>query len=102
MTLKGVKVDQVSHRLFHYFQCFFWNKTFVWKQAKAFKYTFCILHFIVETILGLKMTDYEKKNVTRGGGGQKSAQKVSRIIWNGPWRELMFSYEQLKGIKNHF
>jgi hypothetical protein len=31
------------------------------------------------------MTDYEKKNVTRGGGGgQKSAEKVSRIIWMAP------------------
>ncbi len=29
------------------------------------------------------MTDYEKKNVTRGGG-QKSAPKVSRIIWMAP------------------
>ncbi len=60
----------------------FRNKQFVLKQAKAFKYTICILNFIVETILGWKMTDYEKKNVTPGrGGGQKSAQKVSRIIY---------------------
>ncbi len=32
----------------------------------------------------LKMTDFENLNVTpegRGGGGQKSAQKMSRIIW---------------------
>jgi hypothetical protein len=55
----------------------FWNKKFVWKQDKALKYTFCILHFLVQSIRGLKMTDYEKKNVKRGGGG---VRKVSRII----------------------
>ncbi len=32
---------------------------------------------MVKSMLDLKMTDYEKKNVTPGGGGP---EKVSRII----------------------
>ncbi len=59
----------------------FWCKKFVWKLDKALEYTFCILHFTVQSLLGLEVTDYEKKNVTLGVGGQKSAKKASRIIW---------------------
>ncbi len=62
----------------------FWSKKFVWKQAKALKYTLCILHFIVETIPGLKMTDYEKKNVTRGEGGSEKCRKSVTYYLNGP------------------
>ncbi len=34
-------------------------------------------------MLGLEISDKNKKNVT-GGGGQKSAKKVTRIIWMAP------------------
>ncbi len=58
----------------------FWSKKFVYKQDKALKYTFCILYFTVQSILCLKMTDYEKQNVTWGG-----VRKVSRIICMTPY-----------------
>jgi hypothetical protein len=57
-------------------------------ENKGLKYTFCILLFIVESILGLKMTDYEKKNVTLGWG-QKSAEIVTYYL-NGPNTVCLF------------
>jgi hypothetical protein len=54
---------------------------FVRMQDKASKETFFLIHFIFQSNLGLKISHQKFKNVTRGGGGgQKSAKKVSRII----------------------
>ncbi len=59
-------------------------KKFVLKQDKALRYTFFTLHFTVQSLLGLKMTDYEKKNVTQGGGGSEKCQKIVTYYLNGP------------------
>ncbi len=61
----------------------FWSKKFVWKQDKALKFTLCILYFTVQSILGLQMTDYEKQNVTWGGGSEKCQKSVTYYL-NGP------------------
>jgi hypothetical protein len=53
---------------------------FITKQDQASKDTFLQLHLIFQSNLSLKICHQKLKNVTKGGGGQKSAQKVSRII----------------------
>jgi hypothetical protein len=58
--------------------------SFVWQQDQASKDTFFIIYLTVQGNLGLKISDQKMKYVTQGGGGRKSAKKVSRIIWMAP------------------
>jgi hypothetical protein len=44
------------------------------------------MYWTVQGNLGLKVSDQKMKIVTQvGGGGQKRAKKVSRIIWMVPY-----------------
>jgi hypothetical protein len=52
------------------------EKLVVTKQDTASKDTFFLID---QSNIGLKISHQKMKNVTRGGGGQKSAKKVSRI-----------------------
>ncbi len=70
------------------FNDFLKSKWLVWKQDKALKYTFCILHFAVQSILGIKMTDNEMKNVTREGKVRKEAKKCHIFIWMATYYPL--------------
>ncbi len=57
------------------------------KARQGFKYTLFILHFTVQIILGLKMTDYEKKNVTGGWGwgwGVREVPKKCHVLVEWP------------------
>jgi hypothetical protein len=63
----------------HSFQCFFEVKSLSEiKTRLSNTLSIYVLPFTVQSILGLKITYYEKKNVTLVT--QKSAEKVSHII----------------------
>jgi hypothetical protein len=64
----------------------FWSKKFVWQQDKDLKYTFSIHYFTVLSIIGFKKCH----TGVGGGGGQKRAEKVSRIIWMAPKLNAQF------------
>jgi hypothetical protein len=74
----------VSHTLYLLFKTLFIilleGKLCVTKQDKASKDTFFLVHLLFQSNLSRKISLQKLKIVTQGGGGQKSAKKVSRII----------------------
>ncbi len=58
-----------------------WRENF-WSQSKI-RLQKIIIHLLFQSNLSLKISHQKLKNSTRGGG-QKSAKKVSRIIWMAP------------------
>jgi hypothetical protein len=74
----------VSHILFFIFKILFLmllgEKLVVTKKDTASKDTFFLIDLIFQSNIGLKISHLKMKNVTQGGGGQKSPKKVSRII----------------------
>ncbi len=66
------------------------EKLFITQQDKASKDAFFLIHSIFQCNLSLKISHQKLKNVTRGGGGgQKIAKKVSRIILMAPNNSIL-------------
>ena len=77
----------MSRELFYFLKSdfkAFWSKMFFERARLGLKRHFLFLHFTIQYLEVLKKEKKKMSHREEGRGGQKSAKKVSLIVWMAP------------------